>query len=601
MTCYRLEDSEGRVESLEKLQQQLIRKDNLLTESRLEALGSAHQLHNLRDTVSKLRSEVARLRSENEKLYQEKIPTGYSSIEVSPKKSYKRILTKPDVSSANSTPSLSPAQDINSCAFSDRKGCSLLQISCSVETDLDEVVVPVSVVSSGHKQRPEVKIGHVTISRNSSWIYLDDCLRGLVKTYLAALDPDNSLELSNQSMVCYQCGNIRRVFKNPEPDRRPSLLPDTRIWVSFRGGTDRGSLEDLSFVTLIPKNTIKQYISTISKYQRAVIVGHHKVGKTFLATKLAEYLVLKSGEELTPDSISVFWTNKASAQQCSDFVSKISKIDNQDNVRSPSVIILENIHSQGSKIIQILSKLEGTIEETPFIICTTTPTEYMKDLKETHNFAEICLGQDVELLQGFLGRYLRRKMLNIEVATRLSNFDMPEAIQWILRIYCNLYIFVKTTSQTQAFLSPQMFMACPVESTASLRSWFIDLWNSALASFLRQVVHYKSTDESLDFEDPVRFVIRTWPWQDQAEGLPQALLKVKTDAATLTSDRKRKEEEEDDPLVSYIMLKFISSIESVQLGKTLDFDIGSFSLKGGEVGMNCGLNHWLLITRLRKA
>ena len=174
----------------------------------------------------------------------------------------------------------------------------------------------------------------------------------------------------------------------------------------------------------------------------------------------------------------------------------------------------------------------------------------MKDLKETHNFAEISLGQDVELLQGFLGRYLRRKMLNMEVATRLSNFDMPEAIQWILRIYCNLYIFVKTTSQTQAFLSPQMFMACPVESTASLRSWFIDLWNSALASFLRQVVHYKSTDESLDFEDPVRFVIRTWPWQDQAEGLPQALLKVKTDSATLSSDRKRKEEEEDDPLVS---------------------------------------------------
>ena len=64
------------------------------------------------------------------------------------------------------------------------------------------------------------------------------------------------------------------------------------------------------------------------------------------------------------------------------------------------------------------------------------------------------------------------------------------------------------------------------------------------------MVHYKSTDESLDYEDPVRFVIRTWPWQDQAEGLPQALLKVKTEAATLLSDRKRKEEEEEDPLIS---------------------------------------------------
>ena len=54
-----------------------------------------------------------------------------------------------------------------------------------------------------------MRLGHVTISRNSSWVQLDECLRGLVRTYLAMLDPDNSLELSNQSMVCYQCGNIR--------------------------------------------------------------------------------------------------------------------------------------------------------------------------------------------------------------------------------------------------------------------------------------------------------------------------------------------------------------------------------------------------------
>ena len=107
----------------------------------------------------------------------------------------------------------------------------------------------------------------------------------------------------------------------------------------------------------------------------------------------------------------------------------------------------------------------------------------------------------------------------------------------------------RTTSQTLAFISPKMFLDCPVESTASLSSWFIDRWNSALVSFLRLSFHYKSKDESLDYEDPARFVIRTFPWQDQTEGLPQALVKVKTEAATLFSDRKRKEEEED-PLVS---------------------------------------------------
>ena len=86
----------------------------------------------------------------------------------------------------------------------------------------------------------------------------------------------------------------------------------------------------------------------------------------------------------------------------------------------------------------------------------------------------------MEELQGLLGRSLRRRMLGLEVtkttsrqilcsfgskcifyfkkclnpldsvshvqvASRLANFDMPEAIQWLLRIYCNLYIFVKVS------------------------------------------------------------------------------------------------------------------------------------------------------------
>jgi hypothetical protein len=47
---------------------------------------------------------------------------------------------------------------------------------------------------------------------------------------------------------------------------------------------------------------------------------------------------------------------------------------------------------QGSKILQIFSRLEGYVEETPFIICTSTPTEYTRDLAVRHHFMEIPLG-----------------------------------------------------------------------------------------------------------------------------------------------------------------------------------------------------------------
>ena len=43
-----------------------------------------------------------------------------------------------------------------------------------------------------------------------------------------------------------------------------------------------------------------------------------------------------------------------------------------------------------------------------------------------------------------------------------------------------------------------------------------------------QVVQQAAVEERPDFEDPVRFVIRTWPWPDQPEGLPQVQELIRT-------------------------------------------------------------------------
>ena len=52
-TLYRLDATQ-----ILELQNQLAEKDELLTETRLEALSSAAQLQALRETVSRLRSEL---------------------------------------------------------------------------------------------------------------------------------------------------------------------------------------------------------------------------------------------------------------------------------------------------------------------------------------------------------------------------------------------------------------------------------------------------------------------------------------------------------------------------------------------------------------
>jgi len=90
-----------------------------------------------------------------------------------------------------------------------------------------------------------------------------------------------------------------------------------------------------------------------------------------------------------------------------------------------------------------------------------------------------------------------------------------------------------------------------------MREWFIDLWNSSLINLLRQVVQDREREPGVrvaeDFEDPVRFVIRTWPWLDQADGLPQALLKVKTESCVLKAEQKQKEYKDEDPLLSMLL------------------------------------------------
>lgn len=53
---------------VEDLKKQLREKDLVLTDIRLEALSSASQLENLKDTVSKMRQEMMSLKQNNERL-----------------------------------------------------------------------------------------------------------------------------------------------------------------------------------------------------------------------------------------------------------------------------------------------------------------------------------------------------------------------------------------------------------------------------------------------------------------------------------------------------------------------------------------------------
>ena len=66
----------------------------------------------------------------------------------------------------------------------------------------------------------------------------------------------------------------------------------TNISISLRG-TPQSSVDALAFETLIPKSIVQRYISLLLEHRRIILCGPTGTGKSYLALKLAEYLVVK--------------------------------------------------------------------------------------------------------------------------------------------------------------------------------------------------------------------------------------------------------------------------------------------------------------------
>lgn len=65
-------------------------------------------------------------------------------------------------------------------------------------------------------------------------------------------------------------------------------------------------VDSLVFETLIPKPMMQHYIGLLLKHRRLVLSGPSGTGKTYLTNRLAEYLVERSGREVTEGIVSTF-------------------------------------------------------------------------------------------------------------------------------------------------------------------------------------------------------------------------------------------------------------------------------------------------------
>ncbi|XP_040136218.2 neuron navigator 3 isoform X6 [Ictidomys tridecemlineatus] len=561
------ECTEAEAEIILQLKSELREKELKLTDIRLEALSSAHHLDQIREAMNRMQNEIEILKAENDRL---KAETGNCAKPA-----------RPPSESSSSTSSSSSRQSL---------GLSLnnLNITESVTSD---ILLDDAGDATGHKDGRSVKIivsiskgygrakdqksqayliGSIGVSGKTKWDVLDGVIRRLFKEYVLRIDTSSSLGLSSDCIASYCIGDLIRSQNLEVPELLPCgyLVGDNNIITVNLKGVEENSLDSFVFDTLIPKPITQRYFNLLMEHHRIILSGPSGTGKTYLANKLAEYVITKSGRKKAEDAIATFNVDHKSSKELQQYLANLAEQCSADNngVELPVVIILDNLHHVGSLSDIFNGFLNCKYSKCPYIIGTMNQgVSSSPNLELHHNFRWVLCANHTEPVKGFLGRYLRRKLIEMEIERNIRNNDLVKIIDWIPKTWHHLNSFLETHSSSDVTIGPRLFLPCPMDVEGS-RVWFMDLWNYSLVPYILEAVRegLQMYGKRAPWEDPLKWVLDTYPWSSAS--LPQegpALLQLRPEDVgyegctsakeATTSKHIPQTDTEGDPLMNMLM------------------------------------------------
>ncbi|XP_073764283.1 neuron navigator 2 isoform X16 [Danio rerio] len=503
---------DGEAETVMQLRNELREKEMKLTDIRLEALSSAHQLDQLREAMNRMQGEIEKLKSENDRLKVESHASGSRASS--------------QVSVYNPTPTPTPGLSQHSLNLTESTSFDMLlddsggDGSSRKESRHVKIVVSLQedVMWKEDCRTRHFLIGCIGVSGKTKWDVLDGVVRRLFKEYIRHVDPVSHLGLGSDSVEGYRIGDVVRCSGANTPELLPCgylVGENDTINISLKGVNSQ-SQDSLVFETLIPKPMLQRYVSLLQEHRRIILSGPSGTGKSYLAHRLAEHLALQEGKLPSDSNIVTFNVDHKSSKELRQYLANIVEqcsAAGQDT-EAPLVLILDNLHHISSLGEIFSGLLNCRYQRCPYIIGTMSQaTSSAPNLQLHHNFRWVLCANHMEPVKGFLGRYLRRKLIETEIGNRTRNPELVKIIDWIPQVWQHLNRFLEAHSSSDVTIGPRLFLSCPMDVDGS-RVWFTDLWNYSIIPYMLEAVRegLQLYGRRAAWEDPALWVLETFPW-----------------------------------------------------------------------------------------